>query len=344
MKRKHMARKIDNKLVLFPHLEERLVERGIDKLKSKKYKEAQDLFEQLHQIEPDHPQAAYGLSVCYVELGDYEKAESITSEMLKKDIGNYYDVLRLHMTILIQRRRYQEVITMAEVILEEDQTPPDVESMLQQLAEFCRIRLTETNKSDSIDSDIDKPIFKHDLSELHNPDPEKQWLAIQNINNGLSLDEKQELTDFLSSDTGDPFIKTLVLKLLKDKGAEGLVTLTKLGETFKVDLGEHDLFNESFKEQVSKKIQKALMSENPTLCELAQQIWQHFIVASFPKSLEPKIPEIWAGACCLYTHQINGMDIDHDRFYQLFDISLNQVKKQALFIKEVEELSSENNL
>lgn len=336
-----MARKVDSKLVLFPHLEERLVERGIEKLKDKKYKEAKVLFEQLYDIDPDHPQAAYGLSVCYVELGDYEKAEAITSEMLKRDIGNYYDVLRLHMTILIQRRRYQEVIAMAEAILEEDETPPEIESMLRQLAEFCRVRLTETHTSHP--SEDDAPVRKLDLSELHHPDPEKQWLAVQNLNNRLSSDEEQELTEFLSSSTGDPFIKTLVLKLLKARGRKGTVTVAKMGETFKVNLDGDHLFYEDFKDQVSQRIQRALMSENPTLCELAEQIWQHFIVASFPKPLEPMKPDIWAGACSLYTHQINGVDIDEDKFFHQFNVPVNKVKEQALFIKKVEEMSSENN-
>ncbi|TCP32210.1 tetratricopeptide repeat protein [Scopulibacillus darangshiensis] len=342
-------RRQDN-LFFFPQLDERLVEKGVQALKNKQYVQARDLFEQLHELDADHPQAAYGLSICYVELGEYERAEALTEDMLKRDVGDYFDVLRLHITVLIQKRRYKKVIEMIEAVLEEGDVPPDLEVTFQQLAEFSKVRMEEKTTSEVIQDEGHAPHIGReprdniDLSGLSSIDPEQQWLTIQKLQHSLSPEDYPQLEDFLTSDEGDPFIKSIVLKTIKDSGFNGIIRVKKFGDTYELTPEIDILFYEGFSDEVKVKIKEVLASDNPTLCDLAEQIWQHFIVAVYPKPLEPDNTDVWAAACSLYTYQINGIETNQDALIQLLNVFERDVQNAVGLIKRVEESASGKKL
>lgn len=337
-------RKGQGNLFFFPELDERLVEKGIQALKGKEYHKARDLFEQLTELSVEHPQAAYGLSICYVELGDYEKAEVLTTGMLKKDIGNYYDVLRLHLTVLIQMRHYEKVITIIDKVLEENDVPLEMGATLQQLAEFSRVRLDEKPAIDFPTYNMEKTLHsneKIDLAGLKSEDPEQQWLTVQKLQHAAAPINYPELEQYLLSNEGDPFIKSVVLRTLKDNGFDGIIRVKKFGNIYELAPEIDMLFYETFSEKVKEEIREALSSDNPTLCDFAEQIWQHFIVALYPKPLDPDETTVWAAACCLYTYQINGIP-PSEHLVESLNFSSRSVQDAVGLMTKVEESSSEN--
>lgn len=113
------------------------MEKAVDALKQKQHVRALELFEQLADIDEQNPQAAYGLAVCYVELGRYTEAVELTKKMMEEGIGDYFDVLKLHITVLIQLRQYREVVALVRAVLEESDVPTDLRQHLMQLAAFA---------------------------------------------------------------------------------------------------------------------------------------------------------------------------------------------------------------
>ncbi|HET6872765.1 MAG TPA: tetratricopeptide repeat protein, partial [Sporolactobacillaceae bacterium] len=291
-------------VIPFPRLPERLMEKAVSALRSKNHQQALELFQQLSEMDPYNPQASYGLAVCFVELGYYDEAEMLTKEMMEKGIGQYYDVLKLHITVLIQQRKYQSVVDILEAVLEEGDISTANRQNLMQLAEFARRRLSEVQNGSHEES---FPTFDLEKwsEELRNGNIEQQWNVFHQCQELKNTDALALFQSYLLDDSGDPLLKSMMLRDLKERGMIEVLDVEKYGETHQVDLSK-PLFYEAFAEVVHQKIHDVLASENPTLLDHAAQLWGHFILSFFPLPIQPENPDLWAAACYVMIHHIHG--------------------------------------
>ncbi|GGE42492.1 hypothetical protein GCM10011391_21600 [Pullulanibacillus camelliae] len=332
----------DGNIVHFPNLSVRLLDKGIAALKDKQYREAFDLFKQLHDIDPEHPQAAYGLAVCYVELGFYKEARDLTKEMMKRDIGHYYDVLKLHITVLIQMKEYQEVLTLIEAVLSENDVPTDIRQTLQQLEYFSQQRADEPVIEANIEGVQEN--FQHSQDDpskiadsiaigLQSTQYDHQLAAIQKARDFGVV--SQALIEYLKSDA-DGFLKSLVLEALQENGYQESVNIIKFGNTYTVDLNEALFYNE-FSDSVKQLLEDVLASNNPSLEDVAWQVWNHFVLTIFPRSLEPNEPKLWAAACYLYSNEMMGMEVEEEIIESLFSVAKDAIIPLVKDIREIEQ-------
>jgi tetratricopeptide (TPR) repeat protein len=329
--------KLEKKVIPFPNLNARLLEQGVQALKSKSFDKARLYFEQLYGAEPENSQAAYGLAVTYVELERYPEAEALTEDMMKKGIGDYYDVLKLHVTILIQQHHYQKVLTTLNAILSEDSPPQNIRETLQQLADFAEIRLEEGAEIQRLD-EPEKPTFQVDIkSDLESSHVERQWRGIQKGKQFMTDQVIQDYLDYLNNQTGDPFLKSIVIKLLLENGYNQPFTVFKFDRKFPVDLKATNLFYEGFSHRVESLLEDALASENPSLLAVATQIWSHFTITVYPKTLEPNAPETWAAACFVFAHQINEVDVNQELLEDYFNVTNEELARPLTLLKSIEE-------
>ncbi|MFD2618125.1 tetratricopeptide repeat protein [Terrilactibacillus laevilacticus] len=327
---------------LFPFLEDRLLEKGVVALKEKRFENARECFEQLNYLESSHPQAKYGLAICYVELGDYDRAEHLTERMLEEKEGHQPDVLRLYLTVLIQKRKYKKALEVMDQALNDGELPKDMQQTIDHLAAFCRLRLRE--KDSHLD---DGPIQNLDmskyLSELKEQPPEQQWVAIQDLQRDMVKEDLPDVEHYLLSKNGDPFIKSLLLNVMQEKQFNSLIKVYKFGQTCEVNLNSEELFYGAFAEDVKQCLIRILGSDNPTLCDLAEQVWGHFVIAAYPLPLKPEHVELWASACCFYAAEMSGLDKNITEISRLFQVSSPLMKEPSQFIRKIEEESSAKN-
>ncbi|HSU80430.1 MAG TPA: tetratricopeptide repeat protein [Candidatus Angelobacter sp.] len=329
--------KRQKKVIPFPNLNARLLEQGVEALKNKDFGQARLFFEQLYQAEPENSQAAYGLAVTYVELERYHQAEELTEDMMKKGIGDFYDVLKLHVTILIQQHRYQKVLTTLTAILSEDSPPQHIRDTLQQLADFAEIRLEEGVEIQEV-KEGELPAFLVDIKpDLESSHAERQWRGIQKGKQFMTEQVIADYLDYLNSQTGDPFLKSIVIKLLNENDYDQPFTVYKFGQKFPVDLKASNLFYEGFSRNVESLLEDALESENPSLLAVATQIWNHFTITVYPRSLEPNDPNVWAAACFVFSHQINEFDVNKGLLEEVFHVTSVDLARPLSLLKSVEE-------
>jgi len=333
--------KCDN-IVQFPNLSIRLLDKGIATLKDKNYRQAFALFKQLHDMAPEHPQAAYGLAVCYVELGFYTEARDLTKEMMQRDIGHYYDVLKLHVTVLIQMKEFQEVLTLVEAVLSENNVPVDSRQMLQQLAYFSQQRADEP----AIESDMGErqdAVYPFQDDALAVVDGIDKGLKSQIYDQQLAVIQKARdfgivsgaMLEFLKSDS-EAFLKSLMLEVLQENNHRGYVDVIKFGNTYHVDLSQ-PLFYREFSDSVKKLLEAVLASDNPSLEDVASQVWDHFILTIFPRSIEPNDPMLWAAACYFYSNEVMGMDIGEETIEALFSVTKEEITPLVQDIWKIEQ-------
>src|SRR5690606_39227335 len=123
--RRPERKKTNSKIILFPDLEKRLLEKGLESLQQNKFTEAIDYFENAIEIEPESSEIHIGLVLAYFESGELHKAKERANYMLQSGIGDYIQVIDLYLMILVQLHQYDEIIATIEVLLEEREIPKE---------------------------------------------------------------------------------------------------------------------------------------------------------------------------------------------------------------------------
>ncbi|HWJ79832.1 MAG TPA: tetratricopeptide repeat protein, partial [Niallia sp.] len=116
--KKHEPEQKEN-IIYFPNLDKRLLEKGLDAIQQKKYKDALPLLNDALERNPDNSDIKIGLILSYYELGMLEDAKLIAKGMLAEGSGDYLQVLDLYIMILVQLHEYEEIVTTIEVLLED---------------------------------------------------------------------------------------------------------------------------------------------------------------------------------------------------------------------------------
>ncbi|MBU9710970.1 tetratricopeptide repeat protein [Evansella tamaricis] len=333
----------DDNVILFPGLVDRLVEKGMSSLKEKKYYEALGYFQQSIELESTQPQARYGLVITNIELNRLDEAKKHCESMLHEGIGQYYEVLQVYVSLLVQLGDYQEVETILETVISEEKLPPKMAESFYQLLEFAR-QMTSSQPMEELDEDIEESnieiLAKKEewIRLLERGKPDQQWGAIQKLKQ-INTDEVQRAyEDFLKGKENNPVLKSYLLQILKELDVKGSFEVHKFGKTFNVEIDNlEDVFHERFGSSVVNQLEGELGQESPSLFEMVQQIWWHYLFALYPKSPEPLDASVWAAA--LHIMGVLLMDDDDMEERDLparYGVSTEQVNLAVKHMKEIE--------
>lgn len=331
----------NDNVILFPGLIQKLAEKGMAALKEKKYYDALTYFNQSTELDPEHAQARYGLVITNIELNRLDEAKKYCESMLREGIGDYYEVLQVYVSLLIQLSAYNEVVDLLEVVIQEDKLPAEMAETFYQLLDFSR-NMTEENESVITDAPMDEQSFLPPpaelLTELKEGNPDEQWGAIQQLSYHKLEDVEDAYRNFLESPYQHPVLKSYILQLLKEMESTGTFVVHKFGEDFTIELHTEDLFHETFGVKVIERLEEELADDNPTLFDIVQQVWWHYLFALYPKKPEPANVDLWA--CALHETGRDLLD-DGEEFIPLaahYGADDTAVTMCVEHIKEIEQL------
>ncbi|RFB17715.1 tetratricopeptide repeat protein [Bacillus sp. HNG] len=332
--------KKQEKIIPFPKLKERLMEKGLEALSSKKFNEALALLEQAKELEKGNHEIELGIVICLFELGELEQAKDSCLMMLKEDVGDYFHVLQIYVTILIQLGQYDEVKSTIEAVLDEDAVPPEYLDHLTQLLELSKRMLV----ADGVEKEaeyVNKDVEEELQNVLYNEGiVGKQIATIQslkelNIRKYLDL-----LIPFLVIPENHPIVKTIIMQLLVTNQVDLEVEVEKFGETTKVN--PKNLVDPSmspFTIRVLSILEEQLENENPTLYEMAKEIWLRHLFVLYPFTLEEEEPSKYAATLHLYSAELHGMEIENQTLEQIYGVNLFELKQTLDKLEKVERFS-----
>ena len=329
--------KHERKIVYFPNVAGKLVEKGMAALKAKEIKDAHEHFSQLLEIEPDHPQGHFGMVLSLVELGELIEASERCEIMMQQGIGDYYDIFQVYISILVQLGKYQKVVTMIEAVLQENQLPSNIAESLYQLLHFSRqmtsYDLDPQHEDDAItEEDADKMI-----DYLESDKTEKQWLAIQKLS---TVNEEKSIPvylTYLNATDKDPLLKSLVLQVLREKELDQEVVVHKFGREIIVNPSQlKDIFLQDFSLSVKSMLSDVVEQENPVLFDMCMQIWWHYLFAISPFEAEPPNSAIWAAAVHKVASDLNGEMISTDELREYYHVKPAEFEVAANRIMNIE--------
>jgi tetratricopeptide (TPR) repeat protein len=340
MKKKGRKR-VEGNVILFPDLEKRLLEKGLEQLQHKRFDDAVQLFEKAKTLSPEDTDVYVGLVLAYYEAGQLQKARQLAKEMLKEGIGDYFQTVDLYLMILIQLHEHEEIITTIKVLQEEKEIPLDKQDHFQKLLDFSE-RMVENSPQDE-ESDDEDTIGLDDspasLDIFQENDPNKQMLVIAELTHKNIRNYIQEVKDYLESKSAHPFLKTMLLNILYEQEYDKTVNVEKFGRektlipVEMVSLQATDSFND-----IKKELQH-IENQDPILFQHIISLVERHLYLIYPFELDPCHPSLWAAAYHVTGLHYNGIDKPLDEIAEHYQVELNEIEQACSFIEKLEKIS-----
>lgn len=325
------------KIIPFPGLAERLVDKGMDALAHKKFKEAVELLTKALDMKNDDYNARFGLVVALIELGQYREAKEHCQSLLKRGIGDYFKVMEMYVMILLQLNEYEEMEATVKVLLDEGYVPADKEEQFENMLEFSQ-RMSRERKDFPVELEPADDESR-DL-QLATKSYQEQLIILTRIKDENIRKYIDEIKDYLQSPEGHPYVKTVLLHILKEQDYQEECDIEKfLKHKTVIPVQLEDIPTRPFLLKVRSLIEGNLEHQNPTLFELTSQLIerQHFMIFPF----EPVTDlESWAAAYHIIAERYQGFEPGEDAIIDLYQAKNTKVQEALQFITYIEEISS----
>lgn len=329
----------DSNIILYPGLVRRLLELGMDALKEKRGQSAYEYFKQAESIEPDNSKVRFGTMLSLVELGRLEEAVLLTDQLLKEDAGDYYENLQVHISLLVQLSRYEEVIEILDAVLAESQLPPQHAESLYKLLHFSRQMTEDSYLTNSFSTSLEPDGVENIQTEhLQSSSPHKQWQSIQMLSKANSKQAAHDLVQYIEDPDKDLLLRSYALQLLMKWEIDQEVHITKLEKSLTVNPAllakRDDMTNRS--DQIKQILSTELEHENPVLYELATQLLIMHLLIIFPFLPEQDEIYTYAAALHLLASERLGLTSNEESLALHYGCSLSDILEQTAVIEELE--------
>lgn len=340
MKKRERAKRIDN-VIFLPGIEQRLTEKGLESLQNKRFQEAINLLEEAREHDPDNGDVLMGLVLAYFEAAAYKKAKALASEMLLKGIGDYFQMVDLYLTILIQLHEYQEIVSTIEALLDEKEIPPDKHNHFLTILQFSR-RMADNSQPEPNEDELEEEGGKQ-LNLLAMGDLNEQMLIISSLAEKNIRPYTDEITEYLRADDGHPFLKTMLLSLLKEQEYDKELMVNKFNSTMKVvPINLPDIQSQPRLKEIIKLLEDRVESSDPVLFENIRGMVERILFISYPFTQEPEPAAAWAAAFHKLVLEYFGNETQIKDISREYEVSEEKIEQAITQIRELEEISYPN--
>lgn len=327
--------KIDQNVILFPNVYNRLTEKGMDALKQRNFTEALTFLKQANEIDYQL-NIEIGIILCLFELGELDEAKQKCEKIFQEE-GHYdFQLVHIYVTILIQQGNYRKIQSFLEEFLENEQVSKNQTENLVKILELSR-KMTKTEFVHSNHEEDYEEINEH-LNKSH--DIQQQWQAIQSLRNYNLLKVLPLIKAFLQDETKHPMLKSILLELLKEHEIDTSIIINKFGFTQIFNPSKlQNIIDYPFTNEVLSIIEEFIGSKNPTLFEVIKEVWLRHLFVKYPFFPKHEHPKIWAAALHKLGCEMLGIEINETKLTQLYQISMSEIVECYKNLLEIEEIS-----
>lgn len=328
-------------IIPFPNSDKRLLEKGIDQLEQKKYTEAIESFEEAIRFAPENGDVYIGLFLAYYEKGEFQAAKDLAKDMLHRGIGEYIETIDLYLMALVELHEYEEIHSVLEVLFQEMVIPEKKKDHFLRLLQFSKKMLEEIGeRGESIEEDFDAanertPLRLGETEDLNELVVQIGELSYKNISPYMD-----EINSYLLLDKGHPFIKTLLVNLLREQKVSKETKIVKFGRSmeFTPALLEDVRLTEQ-KREIEDELKRKLEHEDPILMQQAISLLERHNFLVYPFSFEPDRHFLWAAAYHYTALHFNGISPGKDEICAIYGTDIASFEQACSFIAKLEEIS-----
>jgi tetratricopeptide (TPR) repeat protein len=339
MKKRPKIKRHKDNIFLFPNVDKLLMEKGLDKLKAKRFTEAIEYLEKALELDQDNEEIALGLIIAYFEAGNLFAAKALAQDSLHKGFGDYFQLIDIYIMILLQLNEYEEIVSTIQALIDEREIPLEKIDNFTKILEFSKRKLeSENSKSNQY------PIGHDEMKEfnlLQYANLNDQFLAIARLAQANVRVYLSGIKEYLQLEDGHPFLKTMLLQLLKEQEVNEDITLIKFSQTLSINpvqLVPIESFLES--PDITNILKLEIEQGNPTLYESIKAIIKRHSFLLFPIERNPHNPFIWAASYHFIALEYHGEITSMDKLANKYSVEQDAIRNAILFIRQLEEISS----
>ncbi|MFB1080499.1 tetratricopeptide repeat protein [Jeotgalibacillus sp. JSM ZJ347] len=297
-----MAEQQGRRVIPFPGLKDRLVERGLDMLQNQENVEAISLLEQALELDEHDAAAGTSLAVAYYENNQWSESADLCRQMLREGSGEYDELIELYVMNLIQLRKFNEISSFIQPLLEENELQPEKAVRLQNLIELSE---QQKEQKEAEEESFQSFQLQRDLEQQM---IQAAALAKQNIR-----PMKDDIIDEIEKDQTHPFIKTLLLNILREQGIFEETVVCKWNKEISVCPAE---LVEPFDQEMYVEAAKFISNESaqPQLAEIAAELLQKHAFLLYPFTWRTDSPEVISDAYLRLANEYLGVQNSFEDF------------------------------
>lgn len=321
-------------IVLFPNVENRLLEKGLEHLQRKEFDEAAILLEQAIEFAPNKREAYTGLILAYYESGKYTLAKKIGKQLFEKTNGDY-EILELYIMILIQLHEYEEIIHLLETSAYNHKIPEEKRDSFRKLLNLSEkmVRQKEEAQNEKASN------LKGHLHLFNETDLNKLVMKVSELTYRNVRPHLDEVKEYLISKKGHPFIKTMLLSILKEQDYNKEITIEKFNKELTVKPIELPRL-EDYKDNTSMiKYLTHIENDNPLLYQHTLALIERHLFILYPFNWFINEGKVWGAAYHYLTEQYLGMDVTIEDIQEKYDVSPTLLEEACQFLRKLEEIS-----
>lgn len=339
MKKRRKIKPHKDNIFLFPNVDKLLMEKGLEKIKNKRFTEAIEFLEDALELDKGNEEIALGLIISYFEAGKLIAAKNLAQDSLLKGFGDYFQLIDVYIMILLQLNEYEEIVTTIQALIDEREVPLEKLDNFTKILEFSKRKLeSEYSKSNLNSYDLDE-VKEFNLLQFNNLND--QFLAIARLAHANVRAYLSGIKEYLQLEDGHPFLKTMLIQLLKEQEINEEIILVKFNQKFSVNpvqLVDIDCFLDS--PDITNIFKQEIEQGNPTLFESIKAIMNRHSFLLFPIERTPHNPFIWAAAYHFIALEYHGETTSIDRLANKYNVEQEAIRYAIVFIRELEEISS----
>jgi tetratricopeptide (TPR) repeat protein len=327
-----------NNIVLFPNLHERLVTKGLAELSNKDFKRAAQLFMQAREYDYDNYEMNMGLLVSLVEIQQYEEARRLCHELLRKGIGDYFQIMSIYLMVLLQLSEHKEMVETIELLFQENQIPFDKIEHFEKMLDFSKKVLEERkNANEWHEKNLQKRLQQEGVFE------DKSDQELLDVITKLSQMNIRpfilEIQQFLQQKETHPFFKTMLLNVLKEQDYSQPIELFKFSKVISIiptalpDVKENDYFK-----KVVTLLESELLHSDPSLLDMIQSLIERHQFLLYPLEVEQDVTVMAAAYHALTEEYMTGQDICEE-VTAMYKTNVRKVRECITYLKEIEGIS-----
>ncbi len=339
MKKRERVKRKDN-VIFFPGIEKRLTDKGLESLENKKFNEAISLLEEARELDPENDEILIGLVLAYFEAAAFQQAKVLANEMLHKGIGDYFQMVDLYLTVLIQLHEYQEIVATIEALFEEKEIPTEKHDHFLTILQFSR-RMAENKMPNDQQETEDEQ--QHELNLFSIKNLNEQMLLISRLAEKNIRPYVHEIEDYLMAEAGHPFFKTILLTLLKEQEIDREIGVNKFSyEKLVNPLKLPEARWQPKMVETKAILENRLEQSDPILFENSIGLVERIFFISYPFELEPESPTAWAAAFHILAQEYFGVETEIQNIAEEYGIQQQEVMQAIKQIKQIEKISYPN--
>ncbi|WP_088068392.1 tetratricopeptide repeat protein [Gottfriedia luciferensis] len=319
---------MEDNIVFFPKLKDRIVNLGKKALEEKDFSKALMLCNQLKEMNEHNSQTELAAVACLLEGNRAKEARARCEELVFGPFESD-EAIEVYISILFQLKEYEELQKSIKKLLVQKRID---ENQMDKFQAMLSLSKKVTSDRDGKQGEIlDLKILVENSGPLN-----KQLELINELRMIDCTLVLKQIEDILKSPKANSLIQSFILFILQEQSVDKDFELNKVNQRMIWNATNQNDNHKSFVDAILNKLSNVLESEDPSAFEIAKAHFQHFMTIYFPFIPIPSDENIWAACFYYIVQEFFDRKMTEDELNDLFNVEYFPVQSAISLVRRFE--------